>query len=279
MIRNAVDHGIETPDERRAAGKEPDGHLWLSAYHQGGAIVIEIEDDGRGLDRGRILAKAIEKGLVAGDAATPTDQDVHALIFLPGFSTADKVTDLSGRGVGMDVVRRNIEALRGKIEIDSRRGGGTTFRLRLPLTLAIIDGMVVRVGVHRYVVPTLGIEHSFRATDADVVQLGGSGECVRVRGRVLPVHRLKQCFGLDQGVDEIARGILIVVEAGGERACLFVDEILGQQQVVIKTLGLPRARVSGLSGGAIMTDGRVALILDVGTLLENVLTACKEGCP
>ncbi|MCU0865283.1 MAG: chemotaxis protein CheA [Planctomycetes bacterium] len=273
MIRNAIDHGIERPDDRRATGKEGEGHLSLSAYHQGGSIVIEIRDDGRGLDKARIVKKAIEKGLLPADAEARqmADQEVFHIIFLPGFSTAEKVTDLSGRGVGMDVVRRNIEALRGKIEIDSALGVGTTFRLRLPLTLAIIDGMVVRVGNHRYVVPTLSIEQSFRPAKADVHRLVDRGECVSVRGKVLPVHRLKQIFCQPCGLDELEQGILIVVEVDGQRCCLFVDEILGQQQVVIKSLGMPRERVVGLSGGAIMTDGRVALILDVGTLVESAM--------
>lgn len=275
MIRNAIDHGVETPDERRGKGKNPEGHLSLSAYHQGGSIVIEIKDDGRGLDKARIVRKAVEKELLPAnsDPAAMSDAEVFNLVFLPGFSTAEKVTDLSGRGVGMDVVRRNIEALRGKIEIDSRLGHGTTFRLRLPLTLAIIDGMVVRVGGNRYVVPTLSIEQSFRPAAADVHALVDRGECVRVRGNVLPVYRLKEIFGQTDGFDDLAQGILIVVEIDGVRSCLFVDEILGQQQVVIKSLGMSRDRLAGLSGGAIMTDGRVALILDVGTLVESALAS------
>lgn len=274
MIRNAIDHGIEAPEDRRGKGKNPEGHLSLSAYHQGGSIVIEIRDDGRGLDKLKIAKKAIEKGLLPADTNPQqmSDSEAFNLIFLPGFSTADKVTDLSGRGVGMDVVRRNIEALRGKIEIDSVTGSGTTFRLRLPLTLAIIDGMVVRVGNNRYVVPTLSIEQSFRPASGDVHHLVDRGECVHVRGTVLPVYRLKEIFAQADGLDDLAQGILIVVEADGQRSCLFVDEILGQQQVVIKSLGMPRDRVTGLSGGAIMTDGRVALIVDVGTLVESALS-------
>jgi two-component system chemotaxis sensor kinase CheA len=274
MIRNAIDHGIESPEDRRGKGKNPEGHLSLSAYHQGGSIVIEIKDDGRGLDKQKIAKKAIEKGLLPADTnpAQMTDGEAFNLIFLPGFSTAEKVTDLSGRGVGMDVVRRNIEALRGKIEIDSVVGKGTTFRMRLPLTLAIIDGMVVRVGNNRYVVPTLSIEQSFRPAADDVHHLVDRGECVHVRGTVLPVYRLKEIFGQTDGLDDLAQGILIVVEADSQRSCLFVDEILGQQQVVIKSLGMPRDRVTGLSGGAIMTDGRVALIVDVGTLVESALS-------
>lgn len=275
MIRNAVDHGIEPPADRAAVGKDQEGQLSLSAYHQGGSIVIEIRDDGRGLDREKLFEKAKSKGLVAADAHSKSmsDNEIFGMIFMPGFSTAEKVTDLSGRGVGMDVVRRNIEALRGKIEIESTLGKGTTFRLRLPLTLAIIDGMIVRVGQSRYVVPTLSIEQSFRPSRDDVHYVVDRGECVHVRGTVLPIYRLKQVFDQGDGLDELGDGILIVVEVDGQRSCLFVDEILGQQQVVIKSLGMSRDRVVGLSGGAIMTDGRVALIVDVGTLVDSILTA------
>ena len=275
MIRNAIDHGIETPDARIAAGKDGEGQLSLSAYHQGGSIVIEIRDDGRGLYRAKVFAKAVSKGLIPNDASSQslTDMEVYNMIFLPGFSTAEKVTDLSGRGVGMDVVRRNIEALRGKIEIESTLGKGTVFRLRLPLTLAIIDGMIVRVGKSRYVVPTLSIEQSFRPNTGDVHMVVDRGECVHVRGSVLPIYRLNEVFDQQDGCTDLGEGILIVVEVDGQRSCLFVDEIVGQQQVVIKSLGMSRDRIVGLSGGAIMTDGRVALIVDVGTLVESVLNA------
>ena len=274
MIRNAIDHGIEMPADRVAAGKEEEGQLALRAFHQGGSIVIEIKDDGRGIDRARVFRNALDKGLLepGTNPKSMTDSEVFNLIFMPGFSTADAVTDLSGRGVGMDVVRRNIEALRGKIEIESSLGRGTTFRLRLPLTLAIIDGMVVRIGKSRYVVPTLSIEQSFRPNIEDVHHVIDRGECVHVRGSVLPIYRLNEIFGQDDGCERIEEGILIVVEVDGQRSCLFVDEILGQQQVVIKSLGMSRDRIVGLSGGAIMTDGRVALILDVGTLVDSILT-------
>ncbi|MFT7536976.1 MAG: two-component system chemotaxis sensor kinase CheA, partial [Hyphomicrobiaceae bacterium] len=275
MIRNAIDHGIELPAVRTSVGKGEEGQLSLSAYHQGGSIVIEIRDDGRGLDRDRVFAKAVSKGLISNDATSHamTDGEVFNLIFLPGFSTAEAVTDLSGRGVGMDVVRRNIEALRGKIEIESTLGSGTVFRLRLPLTLAIIDGMIVRVGQSRFVVPTLSIEQSFRPNAEDIHHVVDRGECVHVRGAVLPVYRLKEIFDQADGCADLGEGILIVVEVDGHRSCLFVDEILGQQQVVIKSLGMSRERNVGLSGGAIMTDGRVALIIDVGTLVESVWNA------
>ncbi|MCA8974240.1 MAG: chemotaxis protein CheA [Planctomycetes bacterium] len=274
MIRNAIDHGIEMPEDRRRHGKETEGNLLLRAYHQGGSIVIEIKDDGRGIDRDRIIKKAIEKQLLPAETKPSdlSDAEAFGLVFMPGFSTADKVTDLSGRGVGMDVVRRNIEALRGKIEIESRLGAGTTFRMRLPLTLAIIDGMVVRVGSERYIVPTLSIEQSFRPAAEDVHYLADRGECVRVRGTVLPIYRLKRIFCQDSGMDDLSEGILVVVEIDGDNSCLFVDEILGQQQVVIKGLGVQGDRVSGVSGGAIMSDGRIALILDVASLVNSAVS-------
>lgn len=269
MLRNAIDHGLEHPAERTAAGKPVEGALSLAAYHQGGSIVIEIKDDGKGINRQKVISKALSKGLLPPDSseATLSEQEVYALLFLPGFSTAEQVTDLSGRGVGMDVVRRNIDALRGKVEIDSTTGQGTTFRMRLPLTLAIIDGMVVRVGSERYVVPTLSIERSFRPEGKAVHYLVDRGECIEVRGSVLPIYRLKQLFRQSDGIDAIDQGILIVIEVDGERTGLFVDEILGQQQVVIKALGMQGQRLAGVSGGAIMSDGRIALILDLQSLV------------
>lgn len=272
MIRNAIDHGIEGPEARVKAGKASEGNLSLRAFHQGGAIVIEIQDDGRGIDARRVAQKAVDKGLITPEAAAGlSDAEAYQLIFLPGFSTAETVTDLSGRGVGMDVVRRNIEALRGKIEIDSQLGAGTRFRLRLPLTLAIIDGMIVRVGSERYVVPTLSIETSFRPTAASIHAIVDRGECVHVRGSVLPIHRLNRVFAQRDGLEDLTQGILIITEVDGERCCLFVDEILGQQQVVIKSLGAHGGSISGVAGGAIMSDGRVALILDIGSLVQSAL--------
>ena len=271
MIRNSCDHGIETSDARRAAGKSETGNVHLRAFHSGGSIVIEIEDDGKGLDRARIIAKAIEKGIYTPDrpVADIPDSEVFNLIFLPGFSTAEKVTDLSGRGVGMDVVRRNIEALRGKVDIRSTAGKGTIFSMRLPLTMAIIDGMVVRVGKQRYVIPTLSIERSFRPQPKDLHTVVGKGEMAMVRGSLLPIYRLHHVLGHDQN-DPNSRGdLLIVVETQGARACLAADEIIGQQQVVIKTLGQSTQSIRGVSGGAILGDGRVALILDIGGILSE----------
>jgi two-component system chemotaxis sensor kinase CheA len=269
MIRNACDHGIEGTEERRAAGKPPVGRVTLRAYHAGGSIVIEIADDGRGMHRDRILAKARSRGMLAPDAdeASMPDSEVFGLIFLPGFSTAERVTDISGRGVGMDVVRRNIEALRGKIEIRSAPGAGTTFLLRLPLTMAIIDGMVVRVGTQRYVLPTLSIQQSFRPAESDIRTVAGVGEMVKVRGSMLPIYRLNRVLDLREGLDRITDALLIVMEADDARFCLMVDEIIGQQQVVIKSLTQTGQPLRGVSGGAILGDGRVALILDVAQVV------------
>ncbi len=271
MIRNSCDHGIEPGDARRAAGKSETGNVSLRAFHSGGSIVIEIEDDGKGLDRARIIAKAVERGLFSPDrpVADIPDSEVFNLIFLPGFSTAEKVTDLSGRGVGMDVVRRNIEALRGKVDIRSTAGKGTIFSMRLPLTMAIIDGMIVRVGNQRYVIPTLSIERSFRPQPKDIHTVVGKGEMAMVRGSLLPIYRLHHVLGHDQS-DQNSRGdLLIVVESQDNRACLAADEIIGQQQVVIKALGQATQSIRGVSGGAILGDGRVALILDIGGILTE----------
>ncbi|MFM1822850.1 MAG: chemotaxis protein CheA [Planctomycetota bacterium] len=274
MIRNACDHGIEPADERRAAGKEPTGTLRLRAFHSGGSIVIEVEDDGRGLSRERILRKCLERGLIDGQRNLDEipDAEVFNYIFLPGFSTAEKITDISGRGVGMDVVRRNIEALRGSVEIRSVTGRGSVFSMRLPLTMAIIDGMVVRVGSQRYIVPTLNIERSFRPTASELSTVLGKGEMARVRDELLPIYRLRRVFGLDEGAEAMHDGLLLLLENGKRRGCVFVDEILGQQQVVIKTLGESQRSIRGVSGGAILGDGRVALIVDVGGLLDAAAT-------
>ncbi len=274
MIRNAIDHGIESPEDRLAAGKDPTGTLNLKAYHQGGSIVIEVTDDGKGLDKNKLIAKAIEKEVLPANT-TPddlSDTDSYNLIFKAGFSTAEKVTDISGRGVGMDVVRRNIEQLRGKVEIDSKLGQGTRFKMMLPLTLAIIDGMVVRVAGQRYVIPTLAIVQSFKPSDDVLSGVLGRAETVSVRGDLLPLHKLRDLFALENGVRDPKEGLVIVVEDNATRSCLLVDEILGQQQVVIKTLGKGTGKIRGVSGGAILGDGRVALIIDVGSLLAEAVS-------
>jgi two-component system, chemotaxis family, sensor kinase CheA len=267
MVRNSLDHGIETPEARRAAGKSESGTVRLSAYHAGGNVVVELVDDGRGLDRGRIIRKAIQVGLIAsGDAMT--DNEVWELIFAPGFSTAEQITDVSGRGVGMDVVRRNIEALRGRIEIHSAAGQGTTFSVRLPLTLAITDGMLVRVGHERYIVPTINIQLSFRPPQTALSTVSGRAEMVMLRNDVMPMVRLHRLFGVKGAVEDPTKGLLMVVGDGAQRTALLVDELLGQQQVVAKSLGDGIGRVPAISGGAILGDGRVGLILDVNELLS-----------
>jgi two-component system, chemotaxis family, sensor kinase CheA len=273
LIRNAVDHGLETSEERLEVGKSASGQLELRAYHQGGSIVIEIIDDGRGLNRERIIAKGLERGLIPPETNPDEipDGDVWKMIFKPGFSTAEKVTDISGRGVGMDVVRRNIESMRGKIDITSSVGKGSVFTLRLPLTLAIIDGMIVRVGDSRYVVPTLSIEQSFRPTPEQLHTVFEEGEMVKVRGRLFPVRKLKEVFGLDAGEEDPCQAILLLLEVADQRICLLVDEILGQHQVVIKSLGKGLPKVEGVSGGAILGDGRVALIIDVDSLVDDAV--------
>ncbi len=272
LIRNSIDHGLETPDERVEAGKPTKGSVELRAYHQGGSIVIEIRDDGRAASKQKIFKKALERGILPPETKLEEmpENEVHKLIFQPGFSTAEQVTDISGRGVGMDVVRRNIEKMRGKIDISSTEGEGTSIYLRLPLTLAIIDGMIVRCGGSRYVLPTLAIEMSFRPNPDQIHPLLTEGEMVDVRGMMLPVHRLKNIFNLDEGTDDLEEGILILLEDNGARINLFVDEIIGQQQVVIKNLGKALPAIPCISGGAILGDGRVALILDIDALLLEV---------
>jgi two-component system chemotaxis sensor kinase CheA len=265
LIRNAIDHGMETPEERIMTDKPEKATLELNAYHQGGSIVIEVKDDGRGMNKERILAKAIENGLAPDSRPIDdyTDEEVYRMIFQPGFSTAEAVTDLSGRGVGMDVVRRSIESMRGKVEVSSEYGRGSSLRLRLPLTLAIIDGMVVRVSDRRYVVPTLAIEENFRMDSETLHTMLGKGRMVDVRGSLVRVQTLRSLFGLPGGEVDAERGIMILLEAHGARACVVVDEILGQQQIVIKSLGRGLPEMIGVSGGAILGDGQVAPIIDV----------------
>ena len=268
MVRNAVDHGIEpSVDDRLAAGKPATARVELRAFHKGGNIHIEIHDDGRGLDKDAIVAKAIERGLIKeGDVLT--DREAFALIFEPGFSTAKQITDVSGRGVGMDVVKRNIEALRGAVDIRSEKGKGSVFTIRLPLTLAVIDGMVVRVGQERYVLPTLSIVTSIRPTPATLSSVLDRGEMLDVQGQLLPLFRLSSLFGIDEAIEDATQALAVVVEDDGRRVCLLADELLGQQQIVIKSLGETMRGLLGLSGGAIMPDGLVGLILDVNGLVR-----------
>ncbi len=265
MVRNAVDHGVETPDQRRAAGKPEVGQVSLNAFHQGDCIVIEIRDDGRGLDRDKLIAKAIEKGLVSPDDHL-TDQQAFALIFAPGFSTAEQVTDISGRGVGMDVVRRNVEQLRGKIDIQSQPGVGSTFSIRLPLTLAIIDGMLVRVGSERLIIPTILIEQSLRPERRQITSVQKRGQMVQVRGELCPLIQLGALFGYCPPVDPCG-SLVVIVQCETTKIALVVEELIGQQQVVIKTLGDRFKGIRGVSGAAILGDGRVGLILEPSGLL------------
>ncbi|MBK6862579.1 MAG: chemotaxis protein CheW [Ideonella sp.] len=271
LVRNACDHGIELPAERAARGKPEAGTLTLSASHQGGSVVIEVRDDGQGLSRAKLLAKAREKGVAAPDSLS--DAEVWSLIFAPGFSTAEIVTDVSGRGVGMDVVKRNITALGGTVEIESSEGFGMSVRVRLPLTLAIMDGMSVAVGGECYILPLASVVESFQVRADTVRTIGGSGQVVQVRDEYLPVVALDKVFGVRRyacGDDDAAgQPVMVVVEADGLRAALMVDELVGQQQVVVKNLEANYRKVSDVSGATIMGDGRVALILDVGSLARR----------
>ncbi len=267
LVRNSCDHGIELPAERLAKGKPEHGTITLIASHQGGSIVIEVRDDGKGLNRAKLLAKARERGIDAPDSMT--DQEVYGLIFAPGFSTAEVVTDVSGRGVGMDVVKKNITALGGTVEIDSAEGYGMTVRVRLPLTLAIMDGMSVGVGDECYILPLSSVVESFQVRPETIKTIGGSGRVVEVRDEYMPVLDLEKVFEVPRFDFEHVSNIMVVVEAEGGRVALLVDELLGQQQVVVKNLESNYRRVDDVSGATIMGDGRVALILDVGSLVRR----------
>ncbi len=272
MIRNAVDHGIEMPAERIAAGKSEEGVVHLRARHQDGNIIIEIADDGKGLDPQKLIAKAMEKGLIQ-EGQSLSEQDAYQLIFEPGFSTAEKITNISGRGVGMDVVRRSILQLRGKIEIESNIGVGTTFCISLPLTLAIIDGMVVLAGKERFIIPLIEIEQSLRPQVQQISTVHQRGEMMNVRGRLIPLVQLAELFGTGPRVDPWD-AMVVIVHVRGRSVGLVVDELVGQQQVVIKALGDYFKQAQGISGGAILGDGQVGLILELGSLKN--LFECTE---
>jgi len=275
LIRNSLDHGIESPEKRVAAGKSPSGTITLKAYHQGGNIVIEVGDDGAGLPRDKILHKARERGLPVSDQMS--DQEVFNLIFEAGFSTAEQVTDVSGRGVGMDVVRRNIQSMGGRVEIDSMLGIGTRMTVRLPLTLAILDGMSVAVGDQIYILPLSYVLESLQPSAGDIKTLSNQARVVQVRGEYLPVVVLHELFRLNSAWNDFTQGIMVVLDADGARVALFVDALLGQHQVVIKSLEANYRKVPGVSGATIMGDGHVALILDVSAIAAMARTSMQKA--
>ncbi|MGO4580907.1 chemotaxis protein CheA [Cupriavidus sp. 2TAF22] len=264
LVRNSLDHGIETPDKRVAAGKEPTGQLILSAQHHGGNIVIEVSDDGGGLRRDKILAKALQSGLPVSENIS--DEEVWQLIFAPGFSTAEAVTDLSGRGVGMDVVKRNIQEMGGHVEVTSRPGLGTTTRIVLPLTLAILDGMSVKVGAETFILPLSCVMESLQPKPEDVHTAANNDRVMHVRGEYLPLLELHRVFNVDDAVQEPTQGIAVILQAEGKRFALLVDQLIGQHQVVLKNLETNYRKVPCISAATILGDGSVALIVDVGAL-------------
>jgi two-component system chemotaxis sensor kinase CheA len=267
MVRNSLDHGLEPPADRLALGKPEAGTVHLKAYHEGGHIVIELSDDGRGIDPDKLLAKAHKIGLVAPGTELPREEILN-LIFAPGFSTAEKVTAVSGRGVGMDVVRRNIERLRGKIEIETKVGSGSTFRIKLPLTMAIIDGLVVRVGADRFILPSTSVKMALRPAREALITVHGTGEAIDHRGKILPLYRLHRQFSIPHAVENPWEGIVVIVDVSGKMRALLVDELLSKQEVVIKNLGGFLQELRGVAGGAILGDGNIALIIDPGSLFQ-----------
>ena len=266
MVRNAVDHGVESPEERQRTDKPPVGTLSVAAYHEGGRVIIEIADDGRGLRRDLILRKAIEKGVVHGTGESLSDAEVHALIFAPGFSTAAQVTEISGRGVGMDVVKRNVEALRGTVQVTSTPGHGTRFRLMLPLTLAVIDGMLVRCGAETYIVPSLAVTEALRPRRDAYFTRGGEAEFLLVRGDLIPMVRLAELFEVRGARLEPWEALAVIVESGGRRLALLVDDVLSQHQLVIKPLGPGVRDADRFTGAAVLSNGNVGLIVNVDRL-------------
>jgi len=272
LVRNSVDHGIEAPQERTRQGKPAHGTIRLNAYHKAGNVVIEVLDDGRGLDRDRIVAKARERGLIAADAAIDPSQ-IDEFIFMPGFSTSETVSDVSGRGVGLDVVRNNIRTLGGGVEVSSSPGQGTRFVIRLPLTLAIVDGMSLRVGSEIYILPLAWIAETLQVQPQDVTQPAGGPEIIAVRNEFVPLLRLDRIFNVTARATNVNEGLVVIVEADSKRIALFVDELLGQQQVVLKSLEPHCQRLEGISAATILGDGTVALILDAGSLVRQAHSA------
>jgi two-component system chemotaxis sensor kinase CheA len=267
LVRNSIDHGIERPETRLAEGKGDTGRLSLSAEHQGGNIIIEVSDDGGGLRRDKILDKARQQGMQVSD--NMTDSEVWQLIFEPGFSTAEVVTDVSGRGVGMDVVKRNIMAMGGAVDIRSGKGFGTTISISLPLTLAILDGMSIRIGEEIYILPLGYVVESLQPAAADIKDIAGQGRVIKVRGEYLPLIPLYQLFRIEPTYTDPSQGLVVILESDGKKAALFVDDLVGQQQIVVKNLESNYRKVAGISGATILGDGGVALIIDVAALLRS----------
>jgi two-component system chemotaxis sensor kinase CheA len=267
LVRNAVDHGLESPAERLAAGKPEEGRIDLRAYHEGGNVIVEIADDGRGIDPVRVRQKALALGLISADEAL-TDEQSFQLIMKPGFSTAEKITDVSGRGVGMDVVKRNVEALNGNVSISSARGKGSCFRIKLPLTMAILDGLALRLGDDVYVLPLLSVVESLRPQPSQLVHVAGENELLMVRGEPLPLVHLHRLFGVHSEITDPCEGLVVIVEHQGRKYGVLVDELIGQLQVVMKSLEANYRRVEGVSGATILGDGRVALIIDIPGLVR-----------
>jgi two-component system chemotaxis sensor kinase CheA len=267
LIRNAIDHGIEMPEERHRIGKSSESRVYLTAGHAEGSIILTVWDDGRGLNRQKIVNKAITRGLI-DSAERMTDQEIWQLIFQPGFSTAEKVTDISGRGVGLDVVRRAVERLRGRIEVQNSEGRGCAFIMRMPLTMAITDGMVIKVGSQRYILPTANIQKAVRPDESDIHTVNQRAEMFSFRDEQLPVFRLHRLFDIPDAQTQLTSGLLVVISEGQQRCALFVDDLLTQTQVVTKSLGYGAENTPGVAGGAIMGDGTVGLILDAGGIIE-----------
>ncbi len=279
IIRNSVDHGLESSDERKQAGKDPVGNVFLEAKRVGGEIWIVIQDDGKGLNREKIIAKAIEKGIITGTGEELTDHQVYNMIFAPGFSTADKITDISGRGVGLDVVVRNLESIRGRVEVTSKMGEGSTFSLRIPLTTAIVEGMLLRVGHAVYAIPTLDIRESLKIQQSSVTNLLDGHEVVKIRDELLPVLRIHELHDIYDAKTDLNEGLIIVATKGGKSVCLFVDEIVEQKQLVIKSLPPYMGDVKGVTGCTILGDGNICLILDVANIIKlaETQTELVEG--
>jgi two-component system chemotaxis sensor kinase CheA len=272
IVRNAIDHGIEKPELRRAVGKPVEGILTIEARHESGEVWIIVSDDGNGLARDTILAKAIGKGLVEGDGASLRDEEIYRLIFAPGFSTATEVTELSGRGVGMDVVKQNIEGINGRVDIRSTPGRGSSFTMRIPLTMAIIEGMLVRVGHGTYSVPLLSIREALKPQAGQITVTPDGVEVIRLREELIPVVRMHRLYRLRDACEELTEGIVVIVENDGKTAALFADEILGQRQTVVKGLSSYVGTPHGVSGCTILGDGNISLILDVATILAHAAT-------